>query len=889
MKTALKSDASLANQKVENFLKKIQEASLPNQNRQKVNTQKKELTHILFQVCNEEDGIDYSEVVTALINANIDVNSKNEKGCTPLWLVSQRGKLQIVSLLLEISNIKIDLCNKDKLTPLHIAASYGHTEVVSILLDKGATIQASAKVGIMPLHLAAQKGHTGIVTLLIDRGADKDVASKDNKYRPLHFAAENGHNEVTEVLLGKDANIEAKAKYKTTPLYLAAKGGYVEAARLLLDKGAKIEVITTDRQDRPLHAAIERGHIEVVRLLLERGADKEVPVRNYTALHLAVEKGQTEIVEILLDKGAKIETANNNGTTALHLAAMHKNLEIIKILLDKGANLEAITNYGSTPLHFAAEAGHVKVISLLLERGANIEAITKEGVTPLSYAAHRDHVKAVEILLSKGANINAPNNDGWTSLHFALNSSDRRTYHGNIKSVKLLIDQGANINAAANDGMAPLHLAAKHGYVEITSFLLENEVNINAITNKGWTPLHFAADGAEREKWVGPRTMVTASYYSRLPIRQRDEIMKILLSRNPDLEIMDHKGWTPLGRAVLKNHFTRTQLLLKHGALVSGALVSEEILASFKKSIDSEEETENKLQDSPLLHLLRNTFSVQQIANELKFGLMSSSNIEEGKRVELFKLFSEEASTTAFKNLISAGGLAHKLAYEFIKAIRGADTDSEALNQLEKDLSFDIDALIDIVNLLAISSLLKDKEFACAEGVTRPLQSFADRMSYYESLEASHQDAGISKEELRIKYPHPLDTDIARGFFDTTTLESQVTKIAIELINRPDVVNQINFALENRVLPIKQTCFFEEILTKYSKSLKERVAEPTIIIDDDSFDTNPPRVKHQLTYEEEEVPAFKRQTLNEEGSEQSSYEYMDEGIQVIDLENAMNS
>jgi hypothetical protein len=270
-----------------------------------------------------------------------------------------------------------------------------------------------------------------------------------------------------------------------------------------------------------------------------------------------------------------------------------------------------------------------------------------------------------------------------------------------------------------------------------------------------------------------------------------------------------------------------------------------------------------------LLPKLKNAQRAQHIAELLKTNTpVNDPIIEGGKLFPLIKIFSNEFAVEAFKGMIFAHGLPRKIAYEFIKKVKGADNSIEILNQLEKDLLFDTDGLLDMVELLAVSELFQDKEFTCGEGAIKKLEDFADRASYYESLEAAHQAIGVNREELHKKYPHPLDTETAKTYLNIISRKSKAEKIAVALTYNPHLVNQMEFALEKNILPAETAYLFQQTLMQYLSAAA--IKEISSIEEECSAQTT---TKHLLSYEEDELPmpGPKRQTLEEEtGTEELS-------------------
>ncbi|KAF8417410.1 ankyrin repeat-containing domain protein, partial [Tirmania nivea] len=79
-------------------------------------------------------------------------------------------------------------------------------EVVTVLLDRGATIDATTKLGSTALHLAAKNGHMTVVKSLLDRGACND-APNDNGETALDLARKLSSESLTELLTPKITSI----------------------------------------------------------------------------------------------------------------------------------------------------------------------------------------------------------------------------------------------------------------------------------------------------------------------------------------------------------------------------------------------------------------------------------------------------------------------------------------------------------------------------------------------------------------------------------------------------------------------------------------------------------------------------------------------------------
>lgn len=86
-------------------------------------------------------------MVTALLKAGADVNSRDEYGATALSRASYRGNKDLVQLLLAQPGIKLDQPNVDGQTALMLAAENGHAEIVDLLLKAGADVSITDEAG----------------------------------------------------------------------------------------------------------------------------------------------------------------------------------------------------------------------------------------------------------------------------------------------------------------------------------------------------------------------------------------------------------------------------------------------------------------------------------------------------------------------------------------------------------------------------------------------------------------------------------------------------------------------------------------------------------------------------------------------------------------------
>jgi hypothetical protein len=101
-----------------------------------------ELANAAF-TANQEESF---AMITALLQAGADVNSRND-GFTALLWASYRGNRNSVELLLAQPGIKLDQTDPDGTTALMVAAEHGHAEIVEMLVKAGANVSLTSENG----------------------------------------------------------------------------------------------------------------------------------------------------------------------------------------------------------------------------------------------------------------------------------------------------------------------------------------------------------------------------------------------------------------------------------------------------------------------------------------------------------------------------------------------------------------------------------------------------------------------------------------------------------------------------------------------------------------------------------------------------------------------
>jgi ankyrin len=442
------------------------------------------------------------DMVRALIQQKVDVNSTQPDGTTALHWVVQHDDLETAQLLIR-AGAKANTPTRYGVTPLYLACVTGNAAMIDALLKAGADPKSANPGGETALMTASRTGKLDAVKLLLDRGADANAKEKVRGQTALMWAVLENHPDVVKLLVARGADINAQSALVVpdgttgtpgaqTSANIGATGPGVYRARAVPSPSGMMTGL--------LYAARD-GNLEMTRVLVDLKADIDKPAANgTTALIDAIVNNHIELAMYLLEKGANPNAADNfYKRTPLFAAIEARNLDyahdtappvpdakdpldLIKALLAKGATTNTRANTmpvrgfmqvsanwanfdGQTPFLRAALAGDITVMRLLLEHGADPNIYTNDGATPLMAAAgvnwvvsqtfsHSDaeYLEAAKLCIEKGNDVNAVNSQGFTAVIGAAN-------RGFDAMIKLLAEHGAKLDLKDKQGRSAMTFA----------------------------------------------------------------------------------------------------------------------------------------------------------------------------------------------------------------------------------------------------------------------------------------------------------------------------------------------------------------------------------------------------------------------------------------------
>ncbi|HAE43142.1 MAG TPA: hypothetical protein DCG34_09545 [Clostridiales bacterium] len=544
---------------------------------------------LLVQI--EQDNIDN---VRLFMKAEMDVNSQNSSGISPLMVAAKNEKLEILSYLLE-SGAGLELKDKRGYTALRYAVNASRQSTLLELIKAGADVLTKDLESISAIEVAILNRDKGALTqlmqekpnlsflddvdgngllwqalkeqdysyklflFLVECGVPPNERDKKNE-TPLFFFARKPHQQnviISLVRAGAEPNL--KNSEGLTPLWAALENpsNVVTNVKALLEGGANPDIKSPDwsRGHNDIWSQNQRGLGRKDHFGRNAGWDADTAL-TYT-LSETSPYFQNIVVPLLIEAGADVNTPEINGLTPLMILC-YKNqssteeLARIDLLLASGAKVNAQRYYfldetgkmrtkmtgvpengaapGQTALLLATSKGNSNAVEKLISFGADVNIYDVKKVTPLHYASNLGDVRLVQLLLAAGGDPNASTAGGQTPVMLAMT-------HGKADVIEVLIEKGGELPIGEGIG---IHLLDATSRAENLSTLLKSgNVEVNATDKEGTTLL---MKSLESNKFKNA---------------------KELILQGANVEIVSKKGFWALAYAARKNQVELIEMILE--------------------------------------------------------------------------------------------------------------------------------------------------------------------------------------------------------------------------------------------------------------------------------------------------------------------------------------
>lgn len=290
------------------------------------------------------------EMVELLTSRGFDVSKeiKVKRGKKPakslLSIALVEGKSSIIDFLLE-QNIDVNIRNERGQTPLMTALSTGKNKFVRKVLETGADVSLLDKEDRNVFYYIQKDCPEEIFEKLVkSKGAD--INKKDTR--------------------GGSALIWAIKRSRVS--YGMGQGIFDNRnAQLFIKHGADVNVL--DEAGRTaLHCAVESRNTDLVKILLDAKANPVIPMtEGYSIVHISVYQDSPEILKLLLDAGADVNSKDKFGDTILEHAINYGSYDLVEILLEKGADLDLVYTERGETIYDVVKRHHGKELLDLID------------------------------------------------------------------------------------------------------------------------------------------------------------------------------------------------------------------------------------------------------------------------------------------------------------------------------------------------------------------------------------------------------------------------------------------------------------------------------------------------------------------------------------------
>ena len=279
-----------------------------------------------------------TEVVKAMVSANVDLNCVREKFYT--------FNVAFTKLMLE-NGYQAKQFGDGWLAS---AVSRGKTPVVELLINAGAKATPGGANAVSLLVQAIKYNRSPIARLLIDVGVNVNKPSRRGGNSPLMEACEQGNLQLAKLLLKANARINYRDEYGFDALMSAIQSRHADSIAImkeLIAAGSDVNYQTKSGRT-PLMVVGHYGSAECVKFLLKQGANPKCETKDGTPLVWAAMNNNFEVIPILIKAGVNPkwkfgsrEQEHIRGKTALDLARYYKSRRVIPLLetVEKGGTL----------------------------------------------------------------------------------------------------------------------------------------------------------------------------------------------------------------------------------------------------------------------------------------------------------------------------------------------------------------------------------------------------------------------------------------------------------------------------------------------------------------------------------------------------------------------
>ncbi|KAK7335920.1 hypothetical protein VNO80_28054 [Phaseolus coccineus] len=268
-----------------------------------------------------------TEIVSDIVRLCPDMVSAEDKNLeTPVHEACRQENVGILKLLLDANSAAACKPNLNGKNVCFLACSHGHLDMVILLLNLSEMVgPEAAGFDQSCIHIATSRGHTDVVRVLLNKWSELARVIDEDGNSPLHHACERGHTEIAWILLRRDPTLSLLFNNDGyTSLHLAVMNGKVSIIQDFASSIAASLNRVTREEETVFHLAVRYGWHDALEFLVNvsNGTYLLHCQDRYgnTVLHLAVLGKRYKMAEFLINKAKMdINAMNSGGITALDI------------------------------------------------------------------------------------------------------------------------------------------------------------------------------------------------------------------------------------------------------------------------------------------------------------------------------------------------------------------------------------------------------------------------------------------------------------------------------------------------------------------------------------------------------------------------------------------
>ena len=588
------------------------------------------------------DDIDINKI-QKYIEKGIDINKKDEKGRTILFMLSAKRKIDAIRVLLK-NNANINIEDTYGRTVLDEAALRSDGIMLRFFLDNGFDINRKNSAGRTLFQDVALEGNYKIFQALMNYRPDFNI--KDSYGKTVLFdAVEGGDINILKDVVNNVDSLNILDENYQTALFKAVLKENIEIPKLLILNGINVNFLDKNGQNVLFNAILQgASNIPIIELLMKKNLNLNIVDNNnkniideLLYIHdlqkntskeldgkyklITVEKEYLPLALMFINNGLDIDKIHEDGTTSLQLEIENKNFANAEFLINCGADINVNDENDKNIIYKEILKGYsnYKMIDFLVSKGASLEAkdldektifddiieiiaITKgfKKVNPVLAAFIKENEK-YDVLLKKiltyRPNIEAQRLDGKNIL-FDL------VLYNDFDTLKTVINYGVNLNIRDKRGTTPLMYMVEEGlkikdkkekesFIERLIYFLKYRVSVDVQDVDGRTVLHkavIANDLTVVEKLLTKKADLTITdIHGRTALHHTQwhgnyKIARWLIAAGGDMNQLDNSGFTLLNYAAIFGHARLVIALIASGVLMYNKNQKNKKVAQFFKN-----------------------------------------------------------------------------------------------------------------------------------------------------------------------------------------------------------------------------------------------------------------------------------------------------------------